>query len=393
MTDASLQNNPRGPHGEGAFGGDIMAARPRKIAFVQTQAENAGAQEISRQLALGAKSQGFATRQIFFFRRTDAFDGEANVFFCARKRPSSPLALLKLFYKLYQELKREAPDAVMTFQHYGNLIAAPIARLAGVPLVIANQVSLAESVPAPVRVADRLMGRIGFYDHIVVNSAVTEAAYTAYPPAYARRVTRIDHGFHDKSSAVEKIEARRALGLPQDAELLGCAARLHAAKQLDLAIRLLPLNERQHLVLVGQGAERANLEALARELKVFDRVHFSGELDERRMGLFLAALDCFVFPSATESFGLAPVEAAQAGVPVVANNIEVLNDVLSVDGEPCALFIDARDTEVFAAAVRRALDDAEVNAALTNNGRQLAARYPLDKMVDDYLRLIQPVTA
>ncbi len=115
-------------------------------------------------------------------------------------------------------------------------------------------------------------------------------------------------------------------------------------KQLDLAIRLLPLNERQHLVLAGQGAERANLEALARELKVFDRVHFVGELDERRMGLFLAALDCFVFPSAIETFGLAPVEAAQAGVPVVANNIEVLNEVLSVDGEPCALFVDARDT-------------------------------------------------
>ncbi len=160
MTNLCVQNNPRTPHGEGAFGGNIMAARPRKIAFVQTQAENAGAQEIARQIALGAERQGFATRLVFFFRRTDAFDGEANAFFCARKRPSSPLGLLKLLHKLYKELKREAPDAVMTFQHYGNLIAAPIARLAGVPLVIANQVSLAESVPAPVRVADRLMGQI-----------------------------------------------------------------------------------------------------------------------------------------------------------------------------------------------------------------------------------------
>jgi glycosyltransferase involved in cell wall biosynthesis len=393
MTDASIENNPRAPHGERALGGNVMVARPRKIAFVQTQAENAGAQEIARQLALGAERQGFATRQVFLFRRTDAFDGEANAHFCACKRPSSPLGLLKLFYELYKELRREAPDAVLMFQHYGNLIAAPIARLAGVPLVIANQVSSADSIPAPVRLADRLMGQMRFYDHIVVNSAVTQAAYAAYPPAYARRVTRIDHGFFDKSSAIEKTEARRALGLPLDAELLGCAARLHAAKQLDLAIRLLPLNERQHLALAGQGAERASLEALARELNVFDRVHFVGELDARGMGLFLAALDCFVFPSATETFGLAPVEAAQAGVPVVANNIEVLNDVLCVDGEPCALFVDARDTQVFAAAVRRALDDAETNAALTRSGRRLATRYPLDKMVDDYLRLIEPKAA
>lgn len=393
MTDTCVKDDLRPPHSENAPGGGVMAARPRKIAFVQTQAENAGAQEIARQIALGAERKGLATRQVFFFRRTDAFDDDANVFFCARQRPSSPLGLLKLFYQLYKEFKREAPDAVVMFQHYGNLIAAPIARLAGVPLIIANQVSPAESVPAPVRVADRLMGRMSFYDHIVVNSAVTQAAYAAYPPAYARRVTRIDHGFHDKSAKIEKTEARRALGLPQGAELLGCAARLHAAKQIDLAIRLLTLNERQHLVLAGQGAERERLEALARELKVFDRVHFAGELDARGMGFFLAALDCFVFPSATETFGLAPVEAAQAGVPVVVNNIEVLNDVLKVDGEPCALFVDARDTTVFAAAVRRALDDAQVNAALTRSGRRLAARYPLDKMVDEYLQLIEPRAA
>jgi glycosyltransferase involved in cell wall biosynthesis len=380
MTDLCLDDNKRAP---------IPArARAKKVAFVQTQAENAGAQEIARQLARGAERNGWETRQIFFFRRTESFDGEDNVFFCARQRPSTPFGVLKLLYQLYKEIRREAPDTVVTLQHYGNLLAAPIARLAGVRLVVANQLSHAETIPGPVRAADRLLGRLGFYDHIVVNSAHTEAAYNNYPPAYSRRITRIDHGFFDKSAALDKQEARRALRLPETAELLGCATRLHPLKQVDLAIRLLSLNKEQHLALAGQGPERERLEELARALGVRERVHFLGELDTARMGAFLAALDCFVFPSAAESFGLAPVEAAQAGIPVVATDIEVLREVLSVAGEPCALFVDVRDTAAFASAARRALDDGKLRLSLVSSGRRLAQRYPLDAMIGEYLKLM-----
>ena len=385
---ASLRHESATPPASCAAG-----ARPLKIAFVQTQAENAGAQEVARQLALGAERNGCAFRQIFFFRRTEAFDQESNVFYCARQRPSSPLALLRLLLELYREFRREAPDVVVSFQHYGNVIAAPIARLAGVRLVIANQVSPAETIPGPVRFVDKIIGQFGAYDHIVVNSAQTEATYRDYPPRYTRRLTRIDHGFHDKSAKIDKALARRQLGVPEDAEVLGCAARLNPLKQVDLAIRLLACNERQHLALAGQGADYPRLDALAIELGVRDRVHFLGELDTEKMGVFLASLDCFVFPSATETFGLAPVEAAQAGLPVVANGIEVLRDVLAVDDAPCALFVDAADTQAFAAAVRRVLDDAALRAELTGRGRRLAERYPLDKMVDDYLLLMAPTCA
>lgn len=366
----------------------MTSPKQKTVAIVQTQAENAGAQEVARQLARGFEKRGWRTRQIFFYRRTESFDGESNVFFCAKERPSSPLAVLKMVGELYKEFRRESPDVVMTLQHYGNLIAAPVAKLSGAPIVIANQLSAAELIPGAVGAADKLMGAVGLYDHIVVNSGRMEATYRGYPPAYMKRVTRIDHGFFDKSARVSKADARRELGLPQDVELLGCAARLHPLKQIDLAIRVLTMNDAQHLAIAGQGQERENLETLATSLGVTDRVHFLGELGTTQMGVFLAALDCFVFPSATESFGLAPVEAAQAGVPVVANDIEVLREVLAVDGAACALFIDARDTESFAAAVRRVLGDPALNESLTRVGRRLVERYPLDGMIDDYLRLM-----
>ncbi len=372
---------------------DRNADRPRRVLFVQTQAENAGAQEVARQLALGAGRHGWLTGQVFFFRRTESFDAEDNVFFCAPRRPSSPLGLVKLLIALYRHLRREAPDAVVALQHYGNLIAAPIARLAGVPLIIANQVTTPRNIPSWARTADLWLGRLGFYDRIVVNSSEIEAWYGAYPSSYARRLARIDHGFFDKSLPMTKAEARRALDLPPGAEIVGCAARLHEGKQLDLAIRLLSINRDQLLVLAGQGPDRPRLEAVARELGVAGRVRFLGELDTSKMGVFLAALDAFVFPSAGESFGLAPVEAAQAGLPVVVNDLAVLRDVLSVDGAPCALFVDARDAEAFAAAARRACEDKDLAAEFSARGRRLSQKFPLDGMVDEFMQLLQAADA
>ena len=369
---------------------DGKAGLQRTVAIVQTQAENAGAQEVARQLAHGFEKRGWRVRQVFFFRRTESFDNDDNVFFCARNRPSTPLGVLKMLGELFKEFRRERPEAVITLQHYGNVIAAPVARLSGARLVIANQLSASELIPAPVRFVDKLLGSMGVFDHIVVNSAQTETDYQSYPELYTQRLARIDHGFFDKSAAISKAEARRRLGFPQDVELLGCAARLHPLKQIDFAIRALAFDDAQHLALAGQGDDHARLVEIAEALGVASRVHFLGELNAARMGEFLAAIDCFVFPSATETFGLAAVEAAQAGAPVVANDIEVLRDVLAVDGEACALFVDARDPRALALAVRRALDDEALRGELTARGRRLADRYPLEAMINEYARLMEP---
>jgi glycosyltransferase involved in cell wall biosynthesis len=118
------------------------------------------------------------------------------------------------------------------------------------------------------------------------------------------------------------------------------------------------------------------------------RVHFAGELSPHAVGTFLRALDVFVFPSVAETFGLAVVEAAAAGLPVVANDLGVLREVLAVDGEPCALFVDANDTEAFAAAVARLFATPSLRAALIARGGGLAARYSVETMVDRYADLL-----
>ena len=177
----------------------MMPRRPRRVALVQTQAENAGAQEISRLVARGLEERGDIVRQIFFFRRTASFDDVSNARFCCTQRPSGPFGVVKLLLRLRAELKDLRPDVVVAFQHYGNVIAGPVARSIGCRAVVANQVSAGAMVNAPLRVADAAIGSLGFYDRIVINSGGTGgptadgssasimASRTRRPPSAGRR--------------------------------------------------------------------------------------------------------------------------------------------------------------------------------------------------------------
>ena len=80
------------------------------------------------------------------------------------------------------------------------------------------------------------------------------------------------------------------------------------------------------LVMVGDGPERVEAEAAARELGVNADVHFLGKIDA--VAPLLAGADLFLLPSQTESFGLSALEALACGVPVIASDVGGLPEVI-----------------------------------------------------------------
>ena len=362
-----------------------------RIVLLQTQAENAGAQEIARILGYGLQARGFDVHFAFFFRRTEGYDNAPGVFFGADSRPSGPRAAAQMALRVRRCIAALAPDAVMTFQHFGNVLGAPVARLAGAGPVIANLNTSLKALPYWVRAADWLLSATGVYTRTIANSASTAAEFRAVPPPFANRMLRIDHGFEPKPSELSKEAARLALDLPADAILLGMVGRLDAQKNQRALILLLSDNPTWHVALAGQGKTRGELEAMARDLRCHDRVHFVGELSPTRVGTFLKALDVFVFASLRETFGLAAVEAANNAIPVVCHDLGVLREVLSVEGSPCARFADATDTQALATAVHDVLTDPELAATLTARGRRLSDKYSLDSMVDAYVALLEAI--
>ena len=364
-------------------------ARHRRILLVQTQAENAGAQEISRLAGAGLTARGYEIYNLFFFRKSDSFDAPPNTIYCWPRRPGNPWELLKFLWQLGRQIRKVRPDAILTFQHYGNVIGGAVARLVSRAPLVANQVSSGLSMSWPVRAADIMMGSVGFFKIITLNSHQMEREYARYPAGYRSRMKYVAHGFDDKALNLPKQDARRQFGLPRDGILLGCTARLHPDKRLDAAIRLLAREPSWHLALAGQGQDEVRLRLLADELKVSERLHFVGELSPQRVGQFLACLDVFVFPSQAETFGLAAVEAASAGIPCVVSDLPVLREVLSFEGRPAALFADAADIAALSAAVSRALHDKPLRDELRLAASGLKSRYSVKAMVDAYVEIIE----
>ena len=362
-----------------------------KIVQVQTQAEAAGAQRVSDMVGEGLRARGHQVRTVFMYRKTDVYDGDPHADFVLRRRPRGLLDQARAVAGLIAHVRRERPDAVISYQHYGNIFGTLAARLAGVERIVANQSGAPQrrGLMGLLSLVDRIMGTLGAYELNIVNSAWTEARFAGYPAAYRRRLRRIDHGVGAPSRAYDRAAARAAFGLPAEAPVAVSTGRQTRDKnQIALVAALCRLPE-LHVALAGVGPEQARLAAFAREHGVADRLHLVGELPPARVHEFLATGDVYVFTSLNETFGLAVAEAAIAGLPVVANGLDVLREVLSTaQGEPAAYFADTSDAAGIGAALEALLGQPALAVRLSAAGRRLAEKYSPAAMCAAYERLL-----
>jgi glycogen(starch) synthase len=145
---------------------------------------------------------------------------------------------------------------------------------------------------------------------------------------------------------------------PGPPELL-YVGRLEYEKGVHDAIAALPRIRRSHpgttLTIAGDGTQQDWLLEVARKHKVLKAVRFAGRLDHDDLLAALHRADVAVLPSHYEPFGIAALEAAAAGIPLVTSNVGGLGEAV-IDGET-GLSFPPRDVAALAAAVRAALDD------------------------------------
>ena len=115
----------------------------------------------------------------------------------------------------------------------------------------------------------------------------------------------------------------RAGGFPDNPRFL-FVGRLTRLKGLDTALRALgELKGREWtLDVIGDGPKRAELEALAAELGLKERVAFHGFRDD--VGKWMASSGCLLFPSYQEGMGMVALDALNVGLPVLASDLEAL---------------------------------------------------------------------
>ncbi len=145
----------------------------------------------------------------------------------------------------------------------------------------------------------------------------------------------------DFQVADEKRDVRERLGLPQQAFVAMTVRRLVPKNGVQYAVRAVPLCLKAIpgflLVVVGRGPLQRELERLAAELGVRDRVRFVGAVDNKEVKYYMRAADLGVFPSLAEATSIAALEFMAAGTPVAASRVGGLPEIVE-DGQTGFLF-------------------------------------------------------
>jgi glycosyltransferase involved in cell wall biosynthesis len=153
--------------------------------------------------------------------------------------------------------------------------------------------------------------------------------------------------------------------------VIGSLGRLDRMKGYDLLLEALARVPGARVEVLGDGAERASLEAQARRLGVADRVCFPGwEPDPRRR---LPEWDVFCLPSRSEGFPLSVVEAMLAGLPVVASDVGSIGEAVLADTS--GLLVAKDDVDGLVRALTAVVGSVAERARLGAAGRARAAEH------------------
>jgi glycosyltransferase involved in cell wall biosynthesis len=181
---------------------------------------------------------------------------------------------------------------------------------------------------------------------------------------------------------------RRTLMRGTDRAIVLVTARLDKQKGHHYLLRAASLVPTAVFVLVGDGPERASLEAQARALGLSDRVTFLGYRND--VGDLLTTCDLFVLPSLFEGLPLSVLEAMAAGKPVVATAIGGTDEAI-VQGHT-GLLVRPGDPVALAAAIQKVLSNPKLARRLAAAGKaRVHEHFSADAMVQNVTNIYEQI--
>ena len=363
-----------------------MPGAPRMIPDMRVAHIEAGRHRYGGASQVGYLIDGLAAR------------GVDNVLFCAaggalaEAPPAAHVRALPmlgeldvlLLPRLVHELKRWRPDLVHVHSRRGaDLYGGLAATLAGIPSVITRRVDSVE--PA-------LFARLKYapYRTVIALSRTIERqlAEAGVPPARIVRIPSAVDAQRYRPDAAARERVRAAFALPADALVVGVVAQLIERKRHAWLFAVLPELVRElpqlRVLCFGRGALEQRLKAEVVDRGLTQHVTFAGFRTD--LPQLLPGLDVLAHPASREGLGVALLEAASAGVPVVACDVGGVPDV--VDHGRTGLLVPVDDAGALRAALSRLLRDRAERARLGAAARtQVERRFDVAGLVDAHLSL------
>jgi len=183
-------------------------------------------------------------------------------------------------------------------------------------------------------------------------------------------------------------ECQRSLIAPDDQKIITHISNFRKVKRIHDVIQAFYGIQKEIdaiLVMVGDGPERLDAIQVCEELGIAHKVKFLGKSNQ--VYEILCYSDLFLLPSASESFGLAALEAMMMRVPVISSNIGGLPEV-NIEGESGYLF-NVGDVEGMSEqAIKLLKDDSKLNS-MKDKAYELAKRFDINNIVNQYVDIYQ----
>ena len=284
-------------------------------------------------------------------------------------------------------LEKLRPDVVHTHQIGALFYVGSAAKKSGVPVVVHTE----HGKHFPGRFRTRCLSRwaVRSADRFFCVSKDIANGIERWRIAPKDKVRVVANGIDlDRfQNQVASQKLRGSLGIPAEAPVIGTIGRLTEIKRQDLLIRaFLRLRNTfpaAHLLLVGDGNLRRELESLAAQLNLTNAVHFAGY--QSKPELYLGAMNVFALTSRSEGMPLVVLEAWAAGVPIIASRVGGLPEM--IDEGKTGLLFESGDEDALARGLGRLLSEADLTRQLVDNGtRRVETEFSARRMVEAYQR-------
>lgn len=291
--------------------------------------------------------------------------------------------------RLYRLIHRVQPDLVHLHSRIGaDVMGGIAARLAGVPVLHTRRVDNPESRWL-VALKYRLHHRV-----IAISEGIARVLLAEGLPPAKLRVVRSAVVAERFARPCRPGLLRERLGLPEDALLIGVVAQLIERKGHAVLLRALPAlvaeQPRLQVVFFGQGPLAATLEQQARELGLEQRVHLVGFRED--LAELLPCLAVLVHPARMEGLGVSLLQAAAAGVPIVATAVGGIPE--AVEDGVTGVLVPAGDSEALGQAMRSLLADRSLREQLGRAGAERVRRvFSVELMVEANLAVYRELLA
>jgi glycosyltransferase involved in cell wall biosynthesis len=274
-------------------------------------------------------------------------------------------------------LRKVRPSVIHVHMRSGLVLAWPWARLLRIP-VIMHLHNVHDPISGIARMPDRI---------IAVSEAVKKELLSQRIPGARIRV--VLNGTLGSPRRNQAQPASAALLHPAFVTVSGLMHRKGIAELIEAFAKVASSDPAVHLYIVGSGTELELFSRMARESGTGDRIHFEGFHADPRG--YLRAADIFVIASRRESFGLAILEAREAGCAIIATQVDGIPELL--DRGRCGFLVPPRDARAMADAMVKLLQDSVLRKSLRGEARVGLERFTVERMVDEVMAVYQELLA